>query len=245
MFEEKNFEGFPSNKDGEPSEEQLAKANEWEQAMNDEAETTSDESANASSISGENEVDNDYASVNRLNKLFKLDAISEYYGDNGIEKVMNDILTFDAKDATAGNVATKFYMHMGIDSPAEYEKICEMDAGMKENAIGAEKNNEQTKITSMEGLMQDFQTTKELIEEIKAADPAAAEDLESGSSGGYFRRIERSAMKRYGFGGVTGVIKYLSGKKEAMTAGRVEEFEAEDEAELEGDEPVENLEKSA
>lgn len=204
-------------------------------SVSGETEAVDSEDANMSSVSGETNTNNEYASATRLNNMFRLDAISEYYGDEGIEKVMNGILTFDAKDATASDVVTKFYMHMDIDSPEERKKIRELDAGMDETASGAEKNNEKTKITSMEGLIQDLQAMKELIKEIKAADPAAAEDLESGSSGGYFRRIERSAMKRYRFGGVTGIIKYLSDKKEAIAAGRVEEFEAEDKAEIEAD----------
>lgn len=205
-----NFENYPGSKHNqEPSEADLARADEWENAMssNDvpeysgEASASSDPELSEMAVAAEEGIAEETQDNGGLSNA----AAIIYYGLNtaarqyGVETVIQAIKGFN--NFGSENPVKDLFDQLGIDTPEEFK-----DNNMEAQAIGYQENeflssspsSPGPKNRSKEGALKAIQDIKELISEVEGADPRYEQlRREAKAAGkGYFEYAVGSSVNR-------------------------------------------------
>lgn len=193
------FEQYPGEKlNNEPSEADLARADEWQSAMNSEdvPAFAGDMSMDQEAISPEEEQNNESLSSAAAIINYGLNAAAREYG---VETVVQKIKNFDASGSE--NPIRDLFMYLGVEFPEGVNEVkLEREATRSEEMDFYENSPSApaTQNRSTEGAFQAIYDMKELILEVEGADPRY-EELREGAKAtgkGYFEYAVGSNTNR-------------------------------------------------
>lgn len=231
------FEQYPGEKlNNEPSEADLARANEWQSAMS--AEDTpafagddffTQETVPSESTEAMDPKDNEGLSSASAIINYGLNAAAKEYG---VETVVQKIKDFDASGSA--NPIRDLFLHLGVEIPAGLNEVRLERETARPDEADFYANSEAAPATinrSQEGALQAILDMKELISEVEGADPRY-EDLRQGAKSagkGYFEYAVGSEVNR----GLTDLFDALAAEPKEETQLPQDTLESE-----------ENIEKS-
>ncbi len=236
---ENSFENYPGeNINREPSEEDLARADQWESAMEAEdtpafagedpmvpmgLELTPSETEEVPEEAKNNESLSSAAAI--IN--YGLNAAAREYG---VETVVQKIKTFNS--AGSENPIKDLFLYLGIDTPSEFNDVQSEGDAMRAEETNFYDNSEaapDTKRRSIEGAFQAIQDMKNLIAEVEGTNPRY-EELREGAKAagkGYFEYAVGSNVNR----GLTDLFNTLAAEPKTEEAPKETSEEAPEKAE--------------